>query len=152
MWCKAIKNKCYQIWSYPSLHFKQIHIQSYTNSFSIPSKEKPNSLTKFLCWGLANRRTSFLNSISPCPESIDSLFTAISRPFGSFPGNDDTTKYVCLDFEFVTQSLSLWSVIQHIYLPCKHPQIHLGPTYYDQRNYLLQLWLCWKHTAETPLC
>ena len=58
---------------------------SYIKSFSFPSKQKPRSLTKFRCWSLATNKTSFLNSRSPCLESLDNLFTAISCPFESLP-------------------------------------------------------------------
>ena len=54
-------------------------------SLSIPSKQKPRSLTKFRCWSLATIKISFLNSKSPCPEFLDSLFTAISCPSESLP-------------------------------------------------------------------
>ena len=36
---------------------------------------------------------SFLNSIIPCPEFLDSRFTAISWPVGSFPCCDDQIRY-----------------------------------------------------------
>uniref|UniRef100_A0A0A9FZ13 Uncharacterized protein n=1 Tax=Arundo donax TaxID=35708 RepID=A0A0A9FZ13_ARUDO len=40
--------------------------------------QQPRSLTKFLCCNMAIRATSFLNSTTPWPEPLQSLFTAIS--------------------------------------------------------------------------
>ena len=58
---------------------------SYTGSFSSPAKQNPSNLTKFLCSSFATNKTSFLNSFSPWPEVLDSLFTAITCPFDSVP-------------------------------------------------------------------
>ena len=93
---KYYVNQCQML---PNIKLSKLEFwtNSYTSNFSIPSKAKPKSLTKFLCWSLANKRTSFLNSMFPCPESLDNLFTAISWPFGNFPWNYDTTNYLSLD-------------------------------------------------------
>ena len=51
----------------------------------------PRSFTRFRCWSLAMYLTSFLNSWSPCLESFDSLFTAISCPDSKIPWNYHST-------------------------------------------------------------
>lgn len=58
---------------------------SYTNIFSVPLMQQPNSLTRFRCCSLEMVMTSFLNSLSPCVEVFDNLFTAISCPFSITP-------------------------------------------------------------------
>lgn len=58
---------------------------SYSSIFSSPSMQQPRSLTRFLCCNLAISVISFLNSSRPCPDLLESLFTAISSPPGSTP-------------------------------------------------------------------
>lgn len=58
---------------------------SKMSNFSFPSKQNPNSLTRFLCWSLATAKISFLNSSTPCPELFESLFTAISCLLSNIP-------------------------------------------------------------------
>lgn len=71
---------------------------SYISIFSSPWMQNPRSLTKFVCWSLAIRWISFLNSFKPCPECEFSLLTAILSPFGSSPWNSS-----------MSASFSLWN-------------------------------------------
>ena len=64
-------------------------------SLSFPSMQNPRSLIKFRCWSLATKRTSFLNSKSPCLEFIDNLFTAISCPFECLPCKLQGIRKIC---------------------------------------------------------
>jgi hypothetical protein len=58
---------------------------SYTTSFSDSSRQTPRSWTRFLCFSLAARMSSFFSSSKPCEEPLESLFTATGCPSSSLP-------------------------------------------------------------------
>lgn len=62
---------------------------SYISIFSSPCVQQPKSLTRFVCWSSAINVISFMNSSSPCPEFLASLFTAIGCPSIKMPVKSD---------------------------------------------------------------
>lgn len=57
----------------------------YISIFSCASRQNPINSTRFLCCNLAINKTSFLNSMEPCEELCDNLFTAICSPQERMP-------------------------------------------------------------------
>lgn len=106
--------------------------------------QQPRSLTRFLCWSLAIKITSFLNSVNPCRELFESLFTAISCPSINVPWESLFTE--------VRISHSRWSLSfeARCYIPYIPVQNHLVPTCCCLKSYpLLSLW--WPNeTMATP--
>jgi hypothetical protein len=60
------------------------------------SRQTPTRLTRFLCWSLATRASSFFSSPIPCADHLDSLFTAISLPSGRVPYASQTNNNASL--------------------------------------------------------
>ena len=119
---------------------------SYTRSLSLPSRQKPRSLTRLRCWSLATSITSFLNSRSPWPEPMDNLFTAMSCPLESVPW--------IVHQKVIFQWRIIWGLVAYsnksiinclcitLYyktLPCKQDQIHPGQAYWPQKSHLWPL-------------
>ena len=57
----------------------------YISIFSCAARQNPINSTRFLCCNLAINKTSFLNSMEPCVELCDNLFTAICSPHERIP-------------------------------------------------------------------
>lgn len=107
---------------------------SYTRILSFCSKQKPRSLTKFLCWSLETNLTSFLNSCCPCLEFINNLLTAICFPLSSMPWYikkiRKPSKQILLNLKYMYKRKefeSYWSFQK--FLPYIQHQIHLDQAY-----------------------
>ena len=74
--------------------------------------QQPNSLTRFPCWSFAINITSFLNSSIPCPELLESLFTASCCPFDNWPWNHDPNLSLLMTIILSNKALSA-SIIEN---------------------------------------
>ena len=73
------------------------------------------SVTRLVCWSLAISKASFLNSIRPCPEFLESLFIATSCPKSSSTLAKFTVKQVLPHFSLTISRL--WTLYTGPNLP-----------------------------------